>query len=61
VSAHRPVKDMWWEGDDLHVVYADDDTKTVYKGATMTKLQDEALYGEGIVEVKAVKIERGPA
>lgn len=44
----RTVKEMWWEGKDLHVVFADNGQHTIYVGAEV--VQSEAFFGTGITK-----------
>jgi len=43
----RPVKEFWWECNDLHVIFADTGEKVIYKNANVTKMYD-SLKGTGI-------------
>ncbi|TAK59530.1 hypothetical protein [Methylobacter sp.] len=55
IESERKVSDIWWEGDDLHVVFADDGSEKIYKNAQVTKISDslEGVKSE-VVEYKHI-------
>lgn len=50
--ASRPVKDMWWDDLDFHVVFADDGSEKVYKNAWLSR------YDDGLKGTESFAVER---
>jgi len=52
----RAVTDFWMEGDSLHVVYADDNSHTVFHGIEMVSYHEEGPADPDIFTEREVKL-----
>ena len=57
----RPVQEMWWEGEDLHIVFADGSQEYyVLSGVYVTGMNHEWKQDEGVLVEEYIIPEKKP-
>ena len=50
----RPVKEMWWEGTNFHIIYKDNNEHVMYENANITNHSAPITIIDGTIKTEAI-------